>query len=220
MKKSILIIVTSCKETPSGEPTGLWLEEFTIPFYIFKENDLGITVSSVKGGNAPIDPRSEASDQEQILWEEAIESLQSTKDISEIKPEEYDAVFFPGGHGTMFDLPNNPHINKILQSFQERKKIIAAVCHGPACFIGSRLKDGSPLVANRRITGFSNDEEVAAEQDGNMPFMLETALVEQQANYIKFTEWSDHIEIDENIITGQNPQSSESIAKAIIASLK
>lgn len=220
MKKSILIIVTSCAETPKGAATGIWLEEFAVPFNLFNDNGFSITVASVKGGKAPVDPRSDPDVEQQKLWSQALETLTKTISIKDINPDEYDAVFFPGGHGTMFDLPNNSTINLLLRSFDENKKVIATVCHGPACFIGTTLKDGSSLLAGRRITGFTNEEEVAAEQSENMPFLLETKLLDQQANYVKQSEWSDHIEIDENIITGQNPQSSKSVAKAIIKKIK
>lgn len=216
MSKSILIIVTSCKQTPKGDATGVWLDEYTIPYNIFKNNSMEITVASVDGGQAPIDPRSKPSMENQILWAEALDSLNNTLSVSEIDPENYDAVYFPGGHGTMFDLPNNSHISRILNYFQERGKLIAAVCHGPACFIGATLSDGKPLIADRILTSFSNDEEIAAGHDSNMPFLLETQLLGMDAQYKKLPEWSDHIEIDHNIITGQNPQSSKSVADAMM----
>jgi len=217
--KNILIVVTSCDATPEGKPTGIWLEEFTVPYQLFKENNFNIEVASIKGGVAPIDPRSNPDEEQSKNWSKAIESLQTTKNLAEVNPENYDAIFFPGGHGTMFDLPNNPHINTILRSFHKANKIIAAVCHGPACFIGVTLKNGDSLIAGKTVTGFTNDEEIAAEQDKNMPFLLEDELLINKASYVKASEWSDHIEVDGNLITGQNPQSSESVAKAIIQKL-
>ena len=218
--KKILIVVTSCDTTPKGKPTGIWLEEFTVPYQLFIESGFKVEVASIKGGIAPIDPRSKPSEEQSQEWSQAIKSLQTTIDLAEIDPENYDAIFFPGGHGTMFDLPNNPHINTILRSFHEANKIIAAVCHGSACFIGVTLKNGKALIAGRTVTGFTNDEEIAAEQDKNMPFLLEDELLKNNASYVKSGEWSDHIEIDGNLITGQNPQSSESVAKAIIQKLE
>ena len=218
--KKVLIVVTSCDITPEGKPTGIWLEEFTVPYQLFIQSGFKVDVASIKGGVAPIDPRSNPDEQQSKEWSQAIDSLQTTTDLAEINPENHDAIFFPGGHGTMFDLPNNPHISTILRSFHEANKIIAAVCHGPACFIGVTLKNGKVLIAGRTVTGFTNDEEIAAEQDKNMPFLLEDELLKNKASYIKANEWADHIEIDENIITGQNPQSSESVAKAIIQKLE
>lgn len=220
MTKSILIIVTSCSKTPKGAETGLWLEEFTVPYNIFNDNNFVITVASVKGGKAPIDPRSNPNSEQEENWVEAMHKLQETLSLESLNLDEYDAVFFPGGHGTMFDLPNDPSINQILRHFEEKGKLIAAVCHGPACFIGATLRNGNALISGRTVTGFSNEEEVAAEQEKNMPFLLEDELLKHQASYIKAGEWSDHIEIDENIITGQNPQSSESVAQAIVQKLK
>ncbi len=219
MKNKILIVVTSCEVTPAGKPTGLWLEEFTVPYQLFIDAGFNVDVASIKGGQAPIDPRSNPTDEQAKEWLQAIDSLQSTIKLSEVSSENHDAVFFPGGHGTMFDLPNDPNINSLLRDYQEKNKVISAVCHGPACFIGVSLENGSPLIAGRIVTGFTNEEEVQAEQDKNMPFLLEDELLLNKANYIKASEWSDHIEVDDNIITGQNPQSSESVAKAIIKKL-
>lgn len=217
--KKILIAVTSCKTTPKGKPTGIWLEEYTVPYKLFKNEGYEIDVASIKGGEAPIDPRSVSSNEQSTQWSGALDDLKSTRKLSELNPDDYDAVFFPGGHGTMFDLPNDPSIKNLLLKLHEKNKVIAAVCHGPACFIGVTSKDGSFLIAGRSITGFTNEEEVAAEQDKNMPFLLEDELLKNDANYIKASKWSDHVEVDGNIITGQNPQSSKSVANAIIKNL-
>lgn len=219
MLKEILIITTSCATTPKNKPTGIWLEEYAVPYQLFTQEGFKIEIASIKGAAAPIDPRSNPTDGQSEQWAEAIQSLQATTKLSAVNPDDYDAIFFPGGHGTMFDLPNNPNINNILRKFYENNKIIAAVCHGPACFIGVTLKNGKSLLAGRSVTGFTNEEEIAAEQEKNMPFLLEDELLKSGANYIKESEWSDHIEVDGNIITGQNPQSSESVAKAIIKKL-
>ena len=218
--KAVLIVVTSCEMTSKGDKTGLWLEEYAIPYQLFNNEGFQIDVASIKGGKAPIDPRSNPNDEQVETWKLAIESLKETNKLSTINPDKYDAVFFPGGHGTMFDLPNNPDISKLLQNVHNNNKVIAAVCHGPACFIGVTLKNGKSIVAGRTVTGFTNEEEIGAEQVENMPFLLEDELLKRDAKYIKTSEWSDHIEIDDNIITGQNPQSSKSIAEAIIQKLK
>lgn len=205
--------------TQKNQPTGIWLEEYTVPYELFTQAGFKVETASIKGGSAPIDPRSNPTDAQEKRYETAITALQSTTKLSTLKLSDYDAVFFPGGHGTMFDLPNNPDVNHILQHFYESNKVIAAVCHGPACFVGATLKNGQPLLAGRSVTGFTNEEEVAAEQDKNMPFLLEDELLKNGANYIKNSEWSDHVEVDGCLITGQNPQSSESVAKAIIKQL-
>ncbi len=219
MKNRILIVVTNSDVTPAGKPTGLWLEEFTVPYQLFIDAGFKVDVASIKGGQSPIDPRSNPTDEQSKEWVQGINSLQSTINLSEVSPESHDAVFFPGGHGAMFDLPNDSNINSLLRNYQENNKVISAVCHGPACFIGVSLENGNPLITGRTVTGFTNEEEVQAEQDKNMPFLLENELLRNKANYIKASEWSDHIEVDDNIITGQNPQSSESVAKAIIKKL-
>ncbi|MBA5248455.1 MAG: type 1 glutamine amidotransferase domain-containing protein [Gammaproteobacteria bacterium] len=217
--KNILIVVTNCNITPKNKPTGIWLEEYTIPYQLFTQAGFKIETTSIKGGAAPIDPRSNPTDEQSKQWAEAIQSLQSTTKLSTVNLNNYDAVFFPGGHGTMFDLPNNADINNTLQNFQENNKVIAAVCHGPACFVGATLKNGKSFLNERSVTGFTNEEEIAAEQEKNMPFLLEDELFKNGAIFIKKSEWSDHVEVDGNLITGQNPQSSKSIAEAIIKKL-
>lgn len=219
MSKKILMIVTSCGESTSGKKTGIWLEEYAIPYLLFKTAGLDVTVASVKGGEAPLDPRSVPDGGADKQWDDVVSILKSTLSVDSINPTEYDAVFFPGGHGTMFDLPNNATIASILEHFYINRKTIAAVCHGPACFIGATVGEGKPLVSGHTITAFTNEEEVAAGLDKEMPFLLETALVKEQANFQKASEWSDHIETDALLITGQNPQSSESVAQAVINSL-
>ena len=219
MSKKILIIVTSCGESTSGKKTGIWLEEYVIPYLLFKKAGFDITVASVKGGDAPLDPNSVPDDSSEKKWVDAMSILKTTLSVSDIDPAKYDAVFFPGGHGTMFDLPNNTAIANILRHFYDNMKTIAAVCHGPACFIGVTLEGGRPLIAGHTVTAFTNEEELAAGHDKDMPFLLESALLEEHANFLKASEWSDHIETDAILITGQNPQSSESVATAVISTL-
>jgi putative intracellular protease/amidase len=133
-----------------------------------------------------------------------------------VNVDDFDAVFLPGGHGTMFDLPENVTLQQVLADMASADKVIGAVCHGPAGFVGVRLTDGTPLVAGRTITAFTNSEERAVELDQVMPFLLETRLRELGGRFVVGPNWADHVERDGRLITGQNPQSSGSVAQAII----
>ncbi len=217
--KSILIIVTSFNEISPGEPTGLWLEEFVLPFIEFKNEGLRVSVASIKGGKAPVDPRSNPTAEQEEAWAEAINSLHRTIAVNSINPADYDAVFIPGGHGTMFDFPESSDLNNLLKGFAEQDKVIAAMCHGPASLVGVTLEDGTPLVAGKTVTSFTNEEESAAGFADKMPFLLETRLTELGAKFVEKPNWSDHVQIDGKLITGQNPQSSKSTALALIDAL-
>lgn len=214
--KSILIIVTSTHEIAAGEKTGLWLEEFAVPFELFTRQNYRITVASSTGGKAPIDPRSVAQDQPQTEWAQACQALENTIAFSAVQSDDFDAVFIPGGHGTMFDFPDDRQLHTILRTFAEQDKVIAAMCHGPAGLVGVTLSDGSPLVAGKSLTSFTNDEETAAGFDKRMPFLLETRLRELGANFVGKPNWSNHVEADGKLVTGQNPQSSRDTALAVI----
>ncbi len=217
--QSILIIVTSFSEMAPGEPTGLWLEEFAVPYLEFKSNGFKISVASVRGGKAPVDPRSKPTPEQKAAWGEAIQSLDDTVPVASIKPADFDAVFIPGGHGTMFDFPKSDDLHKVLQGFAEQNKVIAAMCHGPASLLGVTLQDGTLLLAGKTLTSFTNEEESAAGLTDKMPFLLETQLRESGAKFVEKPNWSDHVEIDGKLITGQNPQSSKSTAQAVIDAL-
>jgi len=214
--QSILIILTSFNTMPSNEPTGIWLEEFAIPYNEFIDKGFKVTVASIQGGQVPIDPRSKPTAEQQTLWAGAIEVLDKTTPIASVQHDLFDAVFLPGGHGTMFDLPGNRHLQTILRDFAEQSKVIAAVCHGPAGFVDVRLKDGTALVEGKTLTSFTNDEESAAGLTEKMPFLLEDRLKALGAKFVAQPNWSDHVQVDGILITGQNPQSSKSIALAVI----
>jgi putative intracellular protease/amidase len=214
--QSILIIVTSFGQIAPGEPTGLWLEEFAVPYLEFKSRGYNISIASIQGGQAPIDPRSNPTPEQRKKWAEAINALKSTAALASIEVADFDAVFIPGGHGTMFDFPNSSDLHKTLRYFAEQNKVIAAMCHGPASLIGVTLEDGTPLVKGKRVTGFTNEEEAATGLEGKMPFLLQSRLRSLGANFVEAPNWSDHVVVDGNLITGQNPQSSKSAALAVI----
>lgn len=215
----ILMVVTSHDKIDEQHRTGLWLEEFAVPYLEFRKAGYEVTVASTKGGATPIDPNSKPSPEQEQAWVEARQVLQNTLPLAQVDAAPYDAIFLPGGHGTMFDLPDNATLQQILSSYQQEGKIIAAVCHGPAGFVNVRRRDGQPLVAGRRITAFTDAEEREVKLDRAVPFLLESKLREEGAEMIVAPNWADHTEEDGNLITGQNPQSSGSAARAVIRAL-
>lgn len=215
--KRILMVVTSHGQIDADHPTGLWLEEFATPYEMFLAAGHSVTVASPKGGVTPVDPRSEGEKEryEATTWD----ALQSTALLGELDLSGFDAVFFPGGHGTMFDLPEDGSVIAAVNHFLRRDQPAAFVCHGPAALVGATAADGSPAVAGRRITGFTNDEEVAVELDDDMPFLLETRLREQGGDFVGAPNFTEHVVVDGNLITGQNPASSAAAAKALLEAL-
>ncbi|MEP7285256.1 MAG: type 1 glutamine amidotransferase domain-containing protein [Chloroflexota bacterium] len=215
MSKKILMIVTSHNHINAERLTGIWFEEFAIPYAVFREHGYAITVASPKGGQAPIDPNSYPPENEREAFSEVLNRLATTEPITAITSSKYDAVFLPGGHGTMFDLPM-PEIGQIVGQFANADKVIAAVCHGPAGLITARRADGNAIVKGYQVTGFTNAEEDAANLTTEMPFLLQDKLTELGAEFIATPLWNDHVVVDRKLITGQNPQSSKSTAQAVI----
>ena len=216
--KTVLMVVTSADKIDDTLQTGLWLSEFAEPYTEFVASGYSVTVASIKGGSAPIDPRS-LDDENQKQWADAIALLKNTVPITNVQADGFDAVFLPGGHGTMFDLPSNTTLQTLIRQFAEAGKVVAAVCHGPAGLVGVTMTNGQPLVKGKRVTGFTNEEERAVKLDDKVPFLLEDRLRELGADFIAKPLWSDHVERDGNLITGQNPQSGISTAKAVIEAL-
>jgi putative intracellular protease/amidase len=215
MGKSVLIVLTSHDKLTEDVPTGMWLSEFAEPYEVFLEAGLRVTVASIRGGEAPIDPRS-LNEETAAKWEKAIAAAKQTAPIDEMDAGDYDGIFMPGGHGTMFDLPDNRTLQTLIARFAESGKVVGAVCHGPAALVNVRLSDGTPLVRGRKLTAFTNEEERATGLDRYMPFLLEDKLREAGAEFVALPKWSDHIETDGKLVTGQNPQSGISIARELV----
>lgn len=218
--KTILMLVTGADQMPNGEPTGLWLEEFAVPYKLFVEAGYLVETITPQGGLAPIDPRSEPSLEEVADWLDAIEQLGNTKPLKTANPEEFAAIFIPGGHGVMFDLAADPTVAKLIQEFNAQDKPIASICHGPAALVNVVLEDGTPLVKGRKVTVFSDAEERAVELAEEMPFLLETKLSELGAKVKTKKKFKPCAVRDGNLITGQNPASSKATAKLLIKALK
>ena len=214
----ILIIVTGASQMTSGDKTGVWLEEFAVPYIKFKKEGFEVTVATINGGVVPIDPAS--GDGAKPEWKEAIDALKNAQKLETIDSDKYAAVYMPGGHGAMFDLAEDKVVKETLAKFADAGKVISAVCHGPASLVGVKLKNGKYLVEGKKLTSFTNSEEDEVQKSDKMPFMLESKLIEQGAAFQAKGNWVDNVVVDGNLITGQNPSASASIADAIIKSVK
>lgn len=218
---TILMLVTSHDRIDADHPTGLWFEEFAVPFAKFRAAGYAVDVVSPRGGDTPIDARSLEDYAATPSNEAARAALRHTRRLDDgISARDYAAVFFPGGHGTMFDLPDNPRVQRLVREFAESDKVIASVCHGPACLVGVMLRDGTAFVKGRRVTAFTDNEERAVQLDRAMPFLLESKLREQGAQFVPADDWADNVVVDGKLVTGQNPQSSGSAADAVLRLLE
>ncbi|MBH0230521.1 type 1 glutamine amidotransferase domain-containing protein [Halobacillus yeomjeoni] len=219
MSKNILMVVTNTENMDDQQKTGLWLSEFVEPSTEFQEAGFKVEAASLKGGRIPIDPNSYSNELPEV-WDGVMEPIADTRRLSDINPDDFDAIFFSGGHGTMFDFPKNQTIEEVLRHFVSEGKIIGSVCHGPAAFVGVTDHNGQSIVQGVKLTGFTNEEEKSTGLDSLMPFMLEDQLNEEGANFEAGEAGADHVEVDRNFVTGQNPQSSLSTAQALIKELK
>jgi putative intracellular protease/amidase len=222
----ILIVLTSNDRLgDTGEKTGFWLEELAAPYYEFREAGADITLSSPAGGEPPLDPRSdrpEAQTQATRRFRgdpEALSRLTHTDKLADVSADDFDAVFYPGGHGPMWDLPDNPESIALIEALVRDGKPVAAVCHGPAALVNARTPVGSHLVSGKNVTGFSNTEENRVGLTDVVPFLLEDRLRERGAIYSKAEDFAAYVVVDELLITGQNPASSAPTASALLGVL-
>lgn len=220
MTKSVLIIVTNQGTIEkTGDPTGLWLSEAAEPHRIFQGAGLKVDIASPEGGGVPLDPASTAND-EADEYSDFIPLLGDTIKLKDVVVEAYDAIYFAGGHGAMYDFPNQKDVQNIVAFFKDDGRIIGSVCHGAATFADAKTRDGQYVVDGIKITGFTNSEEKAAGKDEDVPFALQSYLEGQGAGFVPNGDFEDHTVIDGNFVTGQNPASSESTANAIVDKLK
>jgi putative intracellular protease/amidase len=217
--RTVLILVTGADKMTNGHPTGLWLEEFAVPYQAMVAAGYQVEVFTPKGGAAPIDARSKPTPAQQADWKDASKRLSETKSLASVNADKFAGIFIPGGHGVMFDLASDAAAAKLIQDFDTQGKPIAAVCHGPAALVKVTRKDGTPLVKGRTVAAFTDDEERAVKLDKDMPFLLESKLRELGAKIDKKENFVSHAVRDENLITGQNPASSEATAKLLIEAL-
>ncbi|AHL74306.1 dimethylallyltransferase [Stutzerimonas stutzeri] len=223
----VLIVLTSHdKLGDTGKPTGFWLEEFAAPYYVFKDAGAEITLASPKGGQPPLDPKSDAPDAQTEMTkrfkedDEAQALLANTRKLDEVAAADFDTVFYPGGHGPLWDLAGNATSIALIESFIQTRKPVAAVCHAPAALVDVRGVDGEYLVKGKRVTGFTNAEEEAVQLTDVVPFLLEDKLKALGGDYSKGPDWSSYVVVDGLLVTGQNPASSAEAARALLKLLK
>lgn len=222
MKMKILMVLTSHDQLGNtGHKTGFWLEEFAAPYYVFKDAGVDVTLASPKGGQPPIDPKSELPENQTPAMErfnkdvEAKKALSQTAKLADIKAEDFDTVFYPGGHGPMWDLAEDPHSIALIESFYNANKPIALVCHAPGVLHRVTYK-GEPIVKGKRVSGFANSEEEAVQLTNVVPFLVEDELKRLGGHYEKAADWQSFVVVDGRLITGQNPASSTEAAQALL----
>ena len=223
----ILLVLTSHDTLgDTGEKTGFWLEELAAPYYRLKEAGAELTLASPAGGQPPLDPKSDdesaqTDDTRRFKGDAAAQgALANTKKLSEVSADDYDAIFYPGGHGPLWDLAKDDHSANLISSALDAGKPVALVCHAPGVLKNVKGKDGEPLVKGRTVTGFTNTEEEAVGLTDVVPFLVEDMLKDKGGNYTKAGDWASHVVADGLLITGQNPASSSDAALTLLGKLQ
>ena len=223
----ILMILTSHDQLgDTGEKTGFWLEEFAAPYYAFVDAGAEVTLASPKGGQPPLDPTSEGEEHQTESTERfrndkaAQKQLAHTVKLADVDAKDLDAVFYPGGHGPLWDLANDPHSIALIREFIETGRPVGAVCHAPAVLTEVRKADGGYLVAGKRVAGFTNTEEEAVGLTDTVPFLVANRLAQRGGLFRRGEDWTSHVEVDGLLVTGQNPASSAPAAEALLTLLK
>ncbi|TXI34388.1 MAG: type 1 glutamine amidotransferase domain-containing protein [Aquipseudomonas alcaligenes] len=219
----ILLVLTSHDQLGNtGHKTGFWLEEFASPYYVFKDAGAQITLASPKGGQPPIDPKSDAPDAQTAATRRFAEDaeaqllLANSLPLAQVRAEDFDALFYPGGHGPLWDLAEDATSIALIERFIALGKPVGAVCHAPGVLRHVKAADGTPLVHGKRVTGFSNSEEAAVELTDVVPFLVEDMLKDHGGVYGRAADWHSHVEVDGLLVTGQNPASSDASAEALL----
>ncbi|MDP8051435.1 type 1 glutamine amidotransferase domain-containing protein [Pasteurella atlantica] len=225
--KKVLFVLTSHEDLGNtGEKTGFWIEEFATPYYVLKDNGIEITLASPNGGQPPIDPKSASADFQTPATirfngdKETQAILSKTIKLETVNQADYDAVFYPGGHGPLWDLAEDKNSIALIESFYQNNKPVAAVCHAPSIFKHTKNTDGTPLVKGKKVTGFTNGEEEAVQLTNIVPFLVEDMLKSNGGIYSKKEDWVPYAVEDDLLITGQNPASSELVAELLLNKLK
>ena len=224
---NILMVLTSHGQLGNtGKKTGFWLEEFAAPYYVFKDAGATLTLASPQGGQPPLDPKSDEPDAQTEATRRfqgdpaAQQALANTVRLSSVNAQDFDAVFYPGGHGPLWDLAQDADSIRLIETMIASGKPVAAVCHAPGVLGQVKGPDGAPLVKGKRVTGFTNTEEAAVGLTDVVPFLVEDMLVKNGGQYSKAGDWAPYVVTDGLLVTGQNPASSEPGAQALLALLK
>lgn len=224
--KILMVLTSHDRLGDTGKPTGFWLEEFAAPYYVFKDAGAQITLASPRGGQPPLDPKSDEPDAQTEATRrfredpEARQALANTARLAEVAPRDFDAVFYPGGHGPLWDLAEDRASIALIETMIAAEKPVALVCHGPGALRRTQGPDGAPLVQGKDVTGFANSEEEAVGLTGIVPFLVEDELRKCGGRYSKApADWQPHVVTAGWLITGQNPASSEPAARALLEAL-
>ena len=223
--KILMVLTSHDRLGNTGKKTGFWLEELAAPYYVFKDAGAETTLASPKGGQPPLDPKSSdtafQTDATRRFEKdsEAKAALANTRRLSEVSPKDFDAVFYPGGHGPLWDLAEDPTSIKLIEGTLAAGKPVAAVCHAPAVLRHVKSSDGKPLVQGKSVTGFANSEEDAVGLTNVVPFLVEDMLKKNGGTYSRGADWNSHVVTDGLLITGQNPASSTEAARALLKQL-
>jgi putative intracellular protease/amidase len=222
----VLIVLTSHGDLGNtGEKTGFWIEEFAAPYYVLADAGAELTLASPKGGQPPVDPKSESADAQTLATKrfygdyDLIDKVAHTLKLNEINEADYDAVFYPGGHGPLWDLATDVISIALIENFYKNNKPVAFVCHAPSALLKVKAPDGEPLVKGKEVTGFSDTEEEAVKLTKVVPFLLEDELKKLGALYSRGADWSSYVKEDGLLITGQNPASSEAVARLLLTAI-
>ena len=222
MKKILFVVTSHDKLGNTGESTGYYMGEVSHPWAVLVDAGYEIDFVSPKGGNPPYYGvnNDDAIDQRFLADEKYQAKIQNSMKPSEVNSSDYAAIMYAGGHGTMWDFPDNIELAILAQKIYENKGIVSAVCHGPAGLVNIKLSDGKYLIDGKKINAFTNEEEKAVELENVVPFSLETKLIERGANFEKSGLWQTHVTVDQRVITGQNPQSAHAVGEAILKELQ
>ncbi|MCT4701245.1 type 1 glutamine amidotransferase domain-containing protein [Enterobacteriaceae bacterium H20N1] len=219
----ILMVLTSHNQLgDTGKPTGFWLEEFAAPYYVFHDAGLEVTLASPKGGQPPLDPKSDEPDAQtdstrRFRSDVAAQNLlANTRRLDSLNAESFDAVFYPGGHGPLWDLAQDPHSIKLIEQFWATGKPVAAVCHAPGVLRQVKTPEGTALVKGKRVTGFTNSEEEGVGLTAIVPFLVEDELKKAGGLFERTDDWGEYAVVDGHLVTGQNPASSTVAAEELL----
>ena len=223
----ILIVLTSHDQLgDSGQRTGFWLEELAAPYYVFKDAGAEVTLASPEGGQPPLDPKSDDPDAQTDATRRfkadsaANAELAATARLDTLSAGDFDAIFYPGGHGPLWDLVDDAASIRLIEEFWASNKPVSAVCHAPIALVNAKDENGEFIVKGREVTGFTNAEEEAVGLTGIVPMLVEDTMVDRGAKYAKADDWQPHTRQDGNLITGQNPASSAAVAELVLATLE
>tara|TARA_R110002096_G_scaffold436100_2_gene667758 strand:- start:11915 stop:12589 length:675 start_codon:yes stop_codon:yes gene_type:complete len=223
--KILMVLTSHDKLGDTGKKTGFWLEEFAAPYYVFKDAGAEITLASPKGGQPPLDPSSDTKDAQtadtgRFKDDNAAQiALANTEVLSKIDAKGFDAVFYPGGHGPLWDLAEDKDSIKLIETFSASDRPIGAVCHAPAVLKHPKGPDGKPLVSGKTVTGFTNTEEEGVGLTKVVPFLVQDMLIANDANYTQGDDWASFVVCDGKLVTGQNPASSKAAAERLLTLL-